>query len=288
MDNWEMGDGESPAVPAKKKRTWLIALIIIAIVAVGGALLWRVFGQPRGPMETPVDAGVDAGAPDSGAFTPMSLPEGDALLRKLAGLWSKSADLAKWLAADDLIRRLTAAVNLVADGESPAPVLTFIPFKEEFSVDEEGGPKGKKGHRTHRGRPKHPKTVIGRLFISPASYARYDAVTRAFMSVDPDVAGKAYGQLRPYFDTAFAQIGRPGKRFDDVLAAAIRRLVSTPLLEGKVEVVPKGAVYAFKDPAIESRSAAEKLLLRMGPANGKAVQESLRRFAGSAGLAIGP
>ncbi len=284
MDNFEMPAGEQPPTPPRKKRGWLVAVIVLVVLGAAGTYLWRAYGPTRGLTATIADAGPDAGPADAGAPQLMSLAEGDALLRKLAAGWSKSKDLARWLMADDIIHRLTAAVNMVAEGDSPAPVLGFVKIEGEFDVNEEA-PKGKKAKRHVRKKQRPPPMFKGKLFIAPESYARYDAVTNAFTSVDPAVAGAAYAQLRPYFDTAFTQIGRPGKRFDDVLSAAIHRLVSAKLLEGKVEVVPKGAVYAFKDPALEHLSAAEKLLLRMGPKNGKAVQTSLSRFADAAGLA---
>lgn len=283
MDEWEMGDGQLPETPKKKSRRWLAILLVLAVLGAGGALLWRQFNPFRGSPETvAVDAGVDGGV-DAGAQPALSLLEGDALLRKLGADWSKAKEFARWLALEDLVRRLTAAVNLVADGESPAPVLTFLQIKGEFSAQEGTKAKGKKLKKltAHKRKPPlHP----GRMFIAQDSYSRFDSFTEVFSSVDAAAVGRAYGQLRPYFETAYAQIGRPGTKFDDRLVAALRRLTSVKLLEGQVEVVPRGAVYAFKDPAIEALSPAEKHLLRMGPKNGRAVQDTLRKFAASAGF----
>src|SRR5579863_4411017 len=137
MDEWEMGDGQPTEVPRKKNRTALIAALVAAVLAAGGVFAWRQFFSNRGPVETVgPDAGVDAGV-DAGSGPALSLADGDALLRKLGADWSKAKEFASWLAAEDILRRLAAAVNLVADGESPAPVLTFLHIKGPFEALEE-------------------------------------------------------------------------------------------------------------------------------------------------------
>jgi hypothetical protein len=97
--------------------------------------------------------------------------------------------------------------------------------------------------------------------------------------VDPGSAARAYRQLSPYLEGAFAQIAQPGERFDDVLRAAIERLRAVPVPVGPIEVVPKGALYLYADAALEARPPAEKQLLRFGPTNQAALQAWLGRFA---------
>ncbi len=288
MDDWQPPSSDDVPTP-KKSKTWLWAVLGLAVLAGAGGVLWTVFRPTRGPTDAPV---VDAGTADTDAGPAVSLTEGDALLRTLAGKLSPSEELLKWLSGDDLIRRLTGAVNLIADGDSPRPMLAFLEVRGDYSVLEKADPRAKKkapkrkaSRRKGKGGPPLPEHH-GRVFVTPKAFARYDGITQTFTSVDADAAGKAYGQVRPYFDAAFAEIGKPGKHFDEVLVAALHRLVEVKFPEGEVELVPKGAVYAYKDPALEGLSAAEKHLLRMGPDNGKAIQASLRRFAEGAGLKL--
>jgi Protein of unknown function (DUF3014) len=58
------------------------------------------------------------------------------------------------------------------------------------------------------------------------------------------------------------------------------------VLQGDVELVPRGALWAFKDEALEQRSAAEKHLLRMGPENMQRVQVKLHELRGALGLSV--
>jgi hypothetical protein len=69
-----------------------------------------------------------------------------------------------------------------------------------------------------------------------------------------------------------------------MLSSAVSRVVNVKFPEGEVELVPKGAVYAFKDPALEGLSGAEKQVLRMGAKNGSVLQNQLRVFAEHAKL----
>ncbi len=291
MDQWQQGQDEDiPPSSLKKSRAWFWALLLVLVVAGGGYAVWKYVLDPtRGQTDT---AQADAGTVGADGGPAVSLAEGDALLKALAGKLSSSAELLKWLSGEEVIRRLTAAVNLIADGDSPRTVLAFLEVQGPYAVTEKEGPKAKKAAKkkpvrkgkNHKPAPEHR----GPIFVSAKSFARYDGITGTFTSVDAAAAGQAYGQLRPYFDAAFAEIGKPGKRFDEVLVSALDRLLGVKFPEGEVELVPKGAVYAYKDPALEGLSAAEKHLLRMGPTNGKAVQASLRKFAEAAALPVKP
>ncbi|MDP1827463.1 MAG: DUF3014 domain-containing protein [Archangium sp.] len=268
---------DSTATPPPKRRPLWPFVLLILLVA-GGFLAWRVLQQPQTVVEAPraPDAGL-AVAEAVDAAVPASIDDGDTLSRKLASGWSSDPTFAKWL---DLLslRHLVAAAQLVADGASPRPALPFLSIMGPFEVREVEAPKPRKGT------PRPPP----QLFIAASSYARYDTLMQVFGSVNAAAAGEAYAQLRPFCDAAFGEIGRPGKRFDDVLTEALRRVLAVKLLEGELELVPKGAVYAFKDPALESLSAAEKQVLRLGPENGRVLQRQLREFAAHAKLTQSP
>lgn len=273
MDDWEP-EIDPPYRP--KKNGAVIAVLTVVAIGAGAAAYW-VFHSPAPPPPpapteavTP-EASADAGLleADSGLTMPAAAVDGDTLLRSLAGRASKSADLARWLSADGILQRIAAAVRLIAIGQSPRPVLSFIELKGDFVAPDVT-----------------PTSPTSRALIAPESYARYDEIAQIFASVDAAYCGRAYAQLRPYFDAVFSQVAKPGERFDDVLVEAIGRLVTVPLPGEPVEVVAKGGIYLFKDPALESRSPAEKHLLRMGAKNAAVIQNALRRFAESARLRL--
>ena len=49
--------------------------------------------------------------------------------------------------------------------------------------------------------------------------------------------------------------------------------------DGEPTLVPRGALWAYADPALEALSPAEKHLLRLGPRTQRMVQEKLGDFA---------
>ena len=52
-------------------------------------------------------------------------------------------------------------------------------------------------------------------------------------------------------------------------------VLATPELQGPIKLAQPNVQYEYADPAIESRSAGQKALIRMGPENGRAVKAKL-------------
>jgi hypothetical protein len=261
MDDWEPTPAQRRALRSNAGPIWIAAGAAGAALAAG---YWYFTTQKTPPPPPVVEIVPDAGfAPDAEAALPPE--EGDALLRKTAAETSNSSDLSKWLEAPGVLQRFAAAARMVAQGESPRPVLDFIVIDGELLVKEQGN----------------------KTFLAKESYARYDTMTKVFATTDPDAAARAYRQLKPFFDSTFRQVAQPGERFDDVLAAAMRRLVAVQMPKEPIELVPKGAIYLFRDPTLEALGAGEKHLIRMGPENAKKVQSWLRQFARAAGIATG-
>jgi hypothetical protein len=230
-------------------------LLVLVVAGVGGFALWRwKFANAPQPVAPEVESKPAAAPAAPAPALPMA--EGDSLAKQLGADLSTSPELAKWLAEPDIMRRLVAAVNLIADGSSPRPVLSFLIPAGRFEVVK--GPRG--------------------LHASPKGYARYDTVTRVVTSLDAAAIATTYGRVKPYIDSAFAQIGRPGQAFDGVLRQAIGSLIETPIPESEPELKEKGVVYAYKDPKLEELSPAKKLLLRMGPENARAIQAWLKKL----------
>jgi hypothetical protein len=261
-ESWNEQTSQGQPPPPRRGRGWIIPALLL--LALGGAGAWWLT-RPQAPPPAPL-AAADAGEPDAGLIEP-PLQESDPQVRtQLAGVSSDPLWKA-WLEQVDLVRRFTAAVQQVAEGDSPRASVPFLAPVGTFLV-----------HEPRRG----PAT------IDPKSYQRYDAVAAAFASIDAPKAAAAYRAIHPLLDRAWRELGSPGTRFDDALARAVDRLVQVPVPKGDVEVVPRGALWAFKDDALEQRTAAEKHLLRMGPTNMQRIQVKLRELQGALGLPAPP
>ncbi len=273
MEEWEIDD--VPERRAKQSDYGWVIWLVAGVVAIGAGAwyFWprhedvKPVVEPPHVVDEPPVAVAPPETPDTGmpAAPPRPQVNGDDLLRKLAQRGSSSGMLEVWLSSPDIVQRIAAAVRLIGDGKSPRPVLAFIELEGDFDASEDKS---------------------GRMTVTPASYARYDAMTKALTSMEPGYAAQAYRQLRPYFETIFSQVARPGERFDDAFGAAIKKMVAVKFPDAPIEVVPKGAGFAFADPQLEALTPVEKHILRMGPQNGKAVQSALESFARQAGIKL--
>ncbi|MDY7224898.1 DUF3014 domain-containing protein [Hyalangium rubrum] len=211
----------------------------------------------RGPQPAPVSSAV-AVPQEKGELGHVPPPR--------VALDSLSSDpgFARWLQEAGLVERVVAAVAAVAEGNSPREPLSFLAPQGAFTVSER-------------------KTGT---FISPASHARYDGVTRVFCSLDAQAVAGVYATLRPSLSATFATLARPGARFDQALQSSIQSMLEVPVVRGEVEVVPRGAVWAYKDASLEALNPAQKHLLRMGPQNVARIQDKLRELSSALELKL--
>jgi hypothetical protein len=263
-------DDERPQ-PPRSAAALPLALIAIAVAVAFSLFAW-FYSRSRGVDARPAAAaapvpGESATAPAAAATPARPLPPldaSDAFVREAAALLSTRAELASWLAHEGLVRRYVAVVANVAEGASPAPHVGFL-------------------------RPAGGFTTLGganEATVDPASFRRHDLATAVFTSLDTAAAARLHRELTPLIDIAWSEIGEPGRRFDDVLATAIGRLVAVQVPDGPVAVVADGAVWQYADPALAALPAAEKHLLRLGPDNARAVQAKLRELAAALGLSL--
>jgi len=184
-------------------------------------------------------------------------------VRGLVKELSSNPSVAAWLMTRNLIRNFTVVVSNIAAGEPAARQVTVLRPKGAFQVEERGED----------------------LFINSRGYSRYLPLSTAASSVNPEDAAKLYTTLKPRIDEAYAELGQAGTTFDQTLERAIVLLLKTPVPEGRVPVEPNGAVgYRFANPLLEKLTPTQKLLIRFGPDNQRAVQTSLRNIALALGI----
>jgi hypothetical protein len=127
--------------------------------------------------------------------------------------------------------------------------------------------------------PTTPFATTGKddaLAIAPANAARYAAYLRVLEAVDPDKLVGAYVHFYPLFQKAYVDLGYPNGYFNDRLVEVIDNLLETPDVEGPVRLVVPHVLYEYADPDLQSRSAGQKILLRMGRENAARVKAKLR------------
>lgn len=246
---------------------WIaIVLAIAAAVAAYLVLGRRHAADQAAEARKPVQVVQQPVKPLGGEAESIDLPpldQSDAVVRELVAKLSAHPAVAAWLTTDGLVRNFTVVVANIAESRTPAVHLRTLRPASEFKVVQRGNEN----------------------YIDPRSYQRYDRIAAATASIDPAGAARLYATLKPRIEEAYRDLGAPDQTFDRALERAIVMLLKTPVLTDPVRVQNEGATgYAYASPEIEGLTAPQKQLLRMGPANVRTIQSSLRAIAMALGI----
>ena len=249
----------------------MVAAALLVLLLIGLGIFGWYSRRARSTQQTP--AAPRAEAPASRSPTPplggpgenIELPplgDSDPLVRLLVGRLSSHPAVAAWLTSDGLIRNATVVVQNVAAGGTPARHLRHVGPQAGVAVRREAGD----------------------TRVDPRSHQRYNWMADAVASIDAAGAARLYSTLRPRVEEAYAELGSTDAGFDATLERAIVVLLETPVVEGDVRLVPRGALYAYADPRLEALLPAQKQLIRTGPRNTRLMQAKLREIALALGL----
>lgn len=123
--------------------------------------------------------------------------------------------------------------------------------------------------------------------IAADNARRYDAALQLLDRLPPAAAAAFYRRLYPQLQAAYAGLGYPGQSFHRRLLEVIDHLLMTPAVsrplqvglvdvQGEVPSTRPWVRYEYADPALQSLSAGQRLLLRLGPAHQRRVMDWLR------------
>ena len=183
-----------------------------------------------------------------------ALDESDAAAKEaLAGTFGRQLDPV--LVPKSIVRNVVATIDNLPRKKVPGQRLPLRPTGGEFATSGED-----------------------EITLSPDNYARYAAVVKIAQGSNSAEVAKLYRRFYPLLQQAYVDLGYPDGYFNDRLVQVIDHLLETPDLRGPVKLRQPGVFYEFADPALEERSAGQKLLLRMGPENAAAVKTKLREL----------
>ena len=122
------------------------------------------------------------------------------------------------------------------------------------------------------------KTGEQGLIIAADNYQRYAAYVSLLEIVDLDRLVTLYRRFYPLFQQAYGELGYPGRYFNDRLVEVIDQLLTTPEIQGPIQLKQPNVFYVFADPKLEALGAGQKVLLRIGPDNAARVKARLREL----------
>ena len=240
------------------KKLMPVFIAVLAVAAVG-AWYWLVYRQPA-VMPAAAPAGAPAPAianpvPTAGGALP-ALDQSDASLTgALADLMGAGA-VSQYLLTDNLVRRIVVTVDNLPRPKLAVEQRPVRPTAAPFLAD------GDDQHAT----------------VAAANAARYTAVMHVLGAVDVRQLAGVYLRYYPLFQRAYQDLGYPNGYFNDRLVKVIDDLLATPDPPEPIALVRPKVFYEFADPELESRSAGQKLLLRMGRTDRAIIKDKLRQL----------
>ncbi len=248
------------------------------MIVLAGAAAWWWWRQPTPPIATvPVEAPApQAAVPPPAASAAVSEIEhpietpaesGAADPRTaLVDLFGARAALSMFH-LDDFPRRLAATVDNLGRSSAPSRIWPVVSPSGRFMVERGGD---------------------GEVIAADNSL-RYAPFVLMVESVDAAHLAATYRRLYPPLQQAYEDLGYPGRYFNDRVVAVIDVLLATPAIDArpKVHLPPidpsvhperPWVLYQFDDPALESLTAGQKMLLRMGPENERRLKAKLVEF----------
>jgi hypothetical protein len=249
-------------------RTLLIAVVLAAAAA---AYWWYNLRTAEPPPAPPPAATASAPKPAasepavkypveaSGAptLTPDDVP---AALNDLLGRKAVSS----FLQVDDFARRFVATADNLGRAHAPSIVWPVMPTGGRFTVED---------------------TPDGPVIAADNS-SRYTPFVLLVETIDIGRAVGLYMRMYPLLQEAYRNLGFPKRYFNDRLIEVIDQLLATPDVNGPIKVhltEVKGPVpsvrpwvrYEYADPALQSLSAGQKILVRVGPVNERRLKAKL-------------
>jgi hypothetical protein len=250
----------------QKNTIWYVAAgALVLLSAVALYVSWRANHHAATPAAVAPVAPVP---PESGIANPVPVPSGltasplpplessdKPLHDSLAELFgAKSVD--ELLRPDMLVRHMVVTVDNLPRKHAAVEMRPTknVPGKFEVSGDEQAAT------------------------IDPANYQRYAPYVHLLQSLDIQQFTTAYFHYYPLFQQAYESLGYPNGYFNDRLVASIDDALAAPDVRGPVALVRPNVMYQYADPKIESLSAGQKLMVRLGPDNEAIVKAKLREL----------
>jgi len=259
----------------KGSQSFVLLLISGAIVV--GLTLWRMGLMPLPRADVPIAVSVEReneAVPQHAAelvkypleSAPRRNVRTNEIARLITDLVGRDA-AASFLHLDDFPRRVAATLDNLARPHASHLLWPVAPAPGRFMADERDG-----------------RPVMG-----ADNGSRYTPFVLMVESVDASRAAGLYVQLYPLLQRAYEEQGFPDRYFNDRVMAVIDLLLATPEPEYPVPLElteVKGPIpslrpwtrYEFSDPALESLSAGQKILVRAGPVNERRLKAKLAEF----------
>jgi hypothetical protein len=120
----------------------------------------------------------------------------------------------------------------------------------------------------------------GRTTQAAENAGRYTVAVGLATSVDLRRLVAIYVKFYPLLQQEYRALGYPNSHFNDRVVEAIDDLLAAPEPREPPALVQPKVLFQYADPALESLSAGQKMMIRMGPAHAQRVKARLKELRG--------
>ena len=177
-----------------------------------------------------------------------------AVNKELAKNWPL-AQLRKYFNLQEQARRLVITVDNLPREHVPSQLRVTRGVPELLRVKKEG------------------ETIT----LDPSNYERYDRIIGYVEKMDARKIGRLYAKFYPLLQRTYEETGFPEQRFHDRVLAALDDMMDAPRPTGPIRLVQPKVLYRFEDDHLESLSAGQKIMIRVGPENAARLRKVLAR-----------
>ena len=156
----------------------------------------------------------------------------------------------------DFLRKFVATVDNLGRSHAPPVAWPINPTEGRFTV----------------------QTLDGVTVVSSDNGLRYTPLVLLLESLNVERAVDLYARMYPVLQQTYVDLGYPNRQFNDRLLQVVNHLLATPRapqvmavqltdVKGPIPSLRPWVRYEFVDPALESLSAGQKMMLRVGSVN---------------------
>jgi len=258
---------DDPQELRRRRLGWIIGSIIVIVLLGAGGWYWYQRSHAAPPAEQATHA-----------TAPLPASTGPQIAHPLPSEGSQAA----LPALNDSDQVVIDSLIGVLGKEPVAQYLVPQSVVRHFVVTVDNLPRHKVAVDLRPLKPTAGQTVTATqgdiTTLSDANFARYAGLVRVIQNADTKSLVVVYERLYPLFQQGYEDLGYPGKYFNDRLVEAIDDMLAAPDVQGPIRLVQPKVFWAYADSSLEDRSAGQRLLIRMGPANERTIKAKLREF----------
>ncbi len=122
------------------------------------------------------------------------------------------------------------------------------------------------------------KQDVDTALLDEKNFKRYESFVSMAEHIDIRKLVVQYIRFYPLFQEAYEELGYPGRYFNDRFIQVIDHLLKSPEVKGPIKLVRPKVFWLFANPELESLSAGQKILVRIGPENARRVKAKLKEL----------